>query len=230
MSGTVIRPLSGAGESAGCVSLIRPCMGLPVLYRSREYSWSWKTVRRLNRHAPSCLTRSHSYFRRKPRCAPFWLISTSKPFPRPLAIDPGGDVCDHVPELHPGRLLRREPTDEVADRRMTLEVNHRALQGCVCREAVDDCLQLAVVERAAIAGEEVGDRDFVFRIGCHFERGEAISWGGRRSSRLLRRDAPSNDRSSYSIGKKSEWRILFSMWSERWPLPCVSSTSRISPA
>ena len=37
-----------------------------------------------------------------------------------LAIDPGGDVCDHVPELHPGRPLRREPTDEVPDRRMTL--------------------------------------------------------------------------------------------------------------
>src|SRR5579862_4503929 len=28
----------------------------------------------------------------------------------------------------------------------------------------------------------------------------------------------------------SEWRILFSMWSERWPLPWVSSTRITSPA
>ena len=34
----------------------------------------------------------------------------------------------------------------------------------------------------------------------------------------------------YSIGMKIEWRILFSMWSERWPLPVVSSTRITSPA
>jgi hypothetical protein len=37
-------------------------------------------------------------------------------------------------------------------------------------------------------------------------------------------------RGPYSMGTKMEWRILPSTACEKWPLPCVSSTSSTSPA
>jgi hypothetical protein len=50
--------------------------------------------------------------------------------------------------------LRREAAGEGADFVSAADVDDRALEDRVYREAIDHCLDLAVVERAAIAREE----------------------------------------------------------------------------
>src|SRR5689334_4736409 len=60
--------------------------------------------------------------------------------------------------------LRREPAGEGADFVSAADVDDRALEDRVYREAIDHCLDLAVVERAAIAREEIVDRCTIFEV------------------------------------------------------------------
>src|SRR6516162_3568420 len=60
--------------------------------------------------------------------------------------------------------LRREPAGEGTDFVAAADVDHRALEDRVYREAIDHGLDLAIVERAAIAREEIVDRATIFEI------------------------------------------------------------------
>src|SRR5690349_3026132 len=60
--------------------------------------------------------------------------------------------------------LRREAAGEGADFVVAAEVDDRALEDRVYREAIDHGLDLAIVERAAIAREEIVDRRAIFEV------------------------------------------------------------------
>src|SRR5271169_3670841 len=60
--------------------------------------------------------------------------------------------------------LRREATGEGADFVAAADVDDRALEDRVYREAIDHDLDLAIVERAAIACEEIVDRCTIFEV------------------------------------------------------------------
>src|SRR5690242_15393287 len=60
--------------------------------------------------------------------------------------------------------LRREAAGEGADFVAAADVYDRALEDRVYREAIDHGLDLAIVERAAIAREEIVDRCTIFEI------------------------------------------------------------------
>src|SRR3954452_10026086 len=60
--------------------------------------------------------------------------------------------------------LHREAAGEGADFIVAANVDDRALENCVCRKAVDHSLDLAIVERAAIARKEVVDRCTTFEV------------------------------------------------------------------
>src|SRR3954447_2153148 len=60
--------------------------------------------------------------------------------------------------------LRCEAAGESADFVMAADVDDRALEDCVYRKAVDHSLDLAIVERAAIARKEVVDRCTIFEV------------------------------------------------------------------
>ena len=60
--------------------------------------------------------------------------------------------------------LRREAAGEGADFVAAADVDDRALEDRVYREAIDHGLDLAIVERAAIAREEIVDRCTIFEI------------------------------------------------------------------
>src|SRR6516162_5834394 len=60
--------------------------------------------------------------------------------------------------------LRREPAGEGTDFVAAADVDHRALEDRLYREAIDHGLDLAIVERAAIAREEIVDRRTIFEI------------------------------------------------------------------
>src|SRR4029077_20554671 len=60
--------------------------------------------------------------------------------------------------------LRREAAGEGADFVPAADVDDRALEDRVYREAIDHGLNLAIVERAAIAREEIVDRCTIFEV------------------------------------------------------------------
>src|ERR1700757_4384835 len=60
--------------------------------------------------------------------------------------------------------LRREAAGEGADFVAAADVDDRALEDRVSREAIDHGLDLAIVERAAIAGEKIVDRCTIFEV------------------------------------------------------------------
>src|SRR6266481_8714892 len=60
--------------------------------------------------------------------------------------------------------LRREAAGEGADFVAAADVDDRALEDRVYREAIDHGLDLAIVERAAIAREEIVDRCTIFEV------------------------------------------------------------------
>src|SRR5215831_6129127 len=60
--------------------------------------------------------------------------------------------------------LCREAAGEGADFVAAADVDHRALEDRVYREAIDHGLDLAIVERAAIARKEIVDRCTIFEV------------------------------------------------------------------
>src|SRR5689334_7521507 len=66
-------------------------------------------------------------------------------------------------ETHHG-ALRREAAGEGTDFVAAADVDDRALEDRVCREAIDHGLDLAIVKRAAIAREEIVDRCTIFKV------------------------------------------------------------------
>src|SRR4051794_33141474 len=60
--------------------------------------------------------------------------------------------------------LRREAAGKGADFVAAADVNHGALEDRVYRKAVDHSLDLAIVERAAIARKEIVDRCTIFEV------------------------------------------------------------------
>ena len=60
--------------------------------------------------------------------------------------------------------LRREAAGEGADFGVAADVDDRALEDRICRKAVDYSLDLAIVERAAIARKEIVDRCTIFEV------------------------------------------------------------------
>src|SRR5271165_1243273 len=60
--------------------------------------------------------------------------------------------------------LRREAAGEGADFVAAADVNDRALEDRVYREAIDHGLDLAIVERAAIAREDIVNRCTIFKV------------------------------------------------------------------
>src|SRR5882757_7448760 len=79
--------------------------------------------------------------------------------------------------------LRREAAGEGADFVAAADVNDRALEGRVYREAIDHGLDLAIVERAAIARKEIVDRCTIFEVAF----AHSLSpWSTRRAQWSLR--------------------------------------------
>src|SRR5215471_19001322 len=60
--------------------------------------------------------------------------------------------------------LRREAASEGANFVAAADVNDRAFEDRVYRETIDDGLDLAIVERTAIAREEIVDRCTIFEV------------------------------------------------------------------
>src|SRR5436309_11928952 len=73
--------------------------------------------------------------------------------------------------------LRREAAGEGTDFVVAADVDDRALEDRVYREAVDHGLDLAIVERAAIAREEIVDRCTIFEFAFAHSRSP---WSGLR--------------------------------------------------
>src|SRR5215471_5029686 len=69
-----------------------------------------------------------------------------------------------MPKLRARGALCREAAGEGADFVAAADVDHRALEDRVYREAIDHGLDLAIVERAAIARKEIVDRCTIFEI------------------------------------------------------------------
>src|SRR5438874_13030118 len=86
-----------------------------------------------------------------------------------------------------------EAVGESADRRVPrIAADRRAVERAVRGEAIDNRLDIALIQRRRVAHEQILDRQPVFQI-------------ARRHSRF----------SGYSIGMKSEWRILPSRCCDR---------------
>src|SRR4051812_28217298 len=60
--------------------------------------------------------------------------------------------------------LRREAVSEGADFVVAADVDDRALEDRVCRKAIDHSLDLAIVERTAIARKEIVDCCTIFEV------------------------------------------------------------------
>src|SRR5215510_8981447 len=60
--------------------------------------------------------------------------------------------------------LRREAAGEGADFVAAADVDNRALEDRVYREAINHSLDLAIVERAAIACKKIMDRGTIFEV------------------------------------------------------------------
>src|SRR6202030_4023777 len=82
----------------------------------------------------------------------------------PVSGDRHGDIANHMTKLRARGALRREAAGGGADFVAAADVDDRALEDRVYREAIDHGLDLAVVERAAIAREEIVDRRTIFEV------------------------------------------------------------------
>src|SRR6516164_5719170 len=78
--------------------------------------------------------------------------------------DRHGDIANHMTKLRARGALRRKSAGEGADFVAAADVGDRALEDRVYREAIDHSLDLAIVERAAIAREEIMDRCTIFEV------------------------------------------------------------------
>src|SRR5271170_2953690 len=98
--------------------------------------------------------------------------------------------------------LRREATGEGADFVSAADVDDRALEDRVYREAIDHGLDLAVVERAAIAREEIVDRCTILEVAF------AHSPSPRRGlSGPSRRPSVGMLRSFTAASNPGQWRV-----------------------
>src|SRR6516165_5807272 len=86
-------------------------------------------------------------------------------------------------KLRASGALRREAAGEGADFVAAADVDHRALEDRVYREAVDHGLDLAIVERAAIARKEIVDRCAIFEVAFAHPR---LPWSAFPSPVALR--------------------------------------------
>ena len=84
----------------------------------------------------------------------------------------------------PAARLRREAAGEGADFVAAADVDDRALEDRVYREAIDHDLDLAIVQRAAIAREEIVDGCTIFEVAFAHSRllGQACPGEARRPS------------------------------------------------
>jgi hypothetical protein len=82
----------------------------------------------------------------------------------PVSGDRHGDIANHMTKLRARGALRREAAGEGADFVAAADVDDRALEDRVYREAIDHGLDLAIVERAATAREEIVDRCTIFEV------------------------------------------------------------------
>src|SRR5580693_736113 len=82
----------------------------------------------------------------------------------PVSGDRHGDIADHMTKLRARGALRREAAGEGTDFVVAADVDDRALEDRVYREAIDHGLDLAIVERTAIAREEIVDRCTIFEV------------------------------------------------------------------
>src|SRR6202030_904779 len=82
----------------------------------------------------------------------------------PVSGDRHGDIANHMTKLRARGALRREAAGGGADFVAAADVDDRALEDRVYREAIDHGLDLAIVERAAIAREEIVDRCTIFEV------------------------------------------------------------------
>ena len=82
----------------------------------------------------------------------------------PVSADRHGDIANHMAKLRACGALRREATGEGADFVAAADVDDRALEDRVYRKAIDHDLDLAIVQCAAIAREEIVDRRTIFEV------------------------------------------------------------------
>src|SRR6516225_4816337 len=78
--------------------------------------------------------------------------------------DRHGDIANHMSKLRSRGALRRKSAGESAEFVAAADVDDWALEDRVYREAIDHNLDLAIVERAAIAREEIVDRYTIFEV------------------------------------------------------------------
>src|SRR5215211_2871370 len=82
--------------------------------------------------------------------------------------------------------LRREAAGKGTDFVVAADVDDRALEDRVSRKAVDHSLDLAIVERAAIACKEIVDRCTIFEIAFAHPRLFGQACPGYAVGRVLR--------------------------------------------
>src|SRR4051794_30137519 len=78
--------------------------------------------------------------------------------------DRHGDIADHMTELRARGALRRKAAGEGANFVVAADIDDRALEDRIYRKAVDYRIDLAIVERAAIARKEIVDRCTICEI------------------------------------------------------------------
>src|SRR5215831_6350448 len=103
--------------------------------------------------------------------------------------DRHGDIANNMTKLRARGALRREAVGEGADLVVPADVDDRALEDRVDREAIDHRLDLAVVERAAIAREEIVDRGTIFEVAFAHSLSPSPGFSGP-SPRLCRLHIP----------------------------------------
>ena len=99
---------------------------------------------------------------------------------RPLALNLGGDVADHVTELRAILAQRGEAAGEGADRLASRDYpDRRAFEDGIGGEAADDRLDIAGVQRSRVTHKQIVDRQPVFD-----RRHWVIAWRKRCRLRL----------------------------------------------
>src|ERR1700751_207435 len=83
---------------------------------------------------------------------------------RAVSGDRYGDIANHMTKLRARGALRHEAVGKRADLVVPAHVDDRALEDRVDREAIDHGLDLAAVERATIAREEIVDRGAILQV------------------------------------------------------------------
>src|SRR5205823_12301539 len=82
----------------------------------------------------------------------------------PIPVDLDREVRDHVAQLRAALIEAGESFGEAADRRMpSVTADCRAVERAVRGEAIDDCIDIAAIERRRVAHEQILDRHPVFQ-------------------------------------------------------------------